>query len=577
MAFWIWSVPPEHLSAYLRTGTFALRHQGRRALADVRPGDRIFAYLPGTRVVAALVEATSAAFEDRTPLVPGGAYPFRVRVRPLVALPEEAWVPAAGFAASLRVLEEYARMPTPELRFRAVVQRVLHRLPALDGKVLEFLVYARQGADPEALMAAVEEVRRARAQELASPRAPKVAEAPPAYEPASPADRAAALEALIEALAARGFIYDPSHVAAFVTALRTKPFVILAGVTGVGKSRLPQLVMEATGGSSTLIPVRPDWTDPAEALGYRDLQGRFRPGVLLRAARAATDDPRRFHLAVLDEMNLGRPEQYLAEVLSRMEARQPAPGGWASPPLLSEGLAPADVAWQGVRLAPNFALVGTVNVDESAHPLSRKVLDRAFTLELDAADLGRWSREAPVGAAVNPWPPAAWAPRAVRLGELGDLSAGERATVEAAVAALTEADALLAPAGLGVGYRARDEAALFCLHAAETPGAFRASDGAAVAPLDLALGMKLLPRLEGSRRGVRQAVFSLLGWATDGRPRHDSPPRFSGEADAAALLDVWEGAGRPAALADARFPRMAARLARIADGLLVDGFASFWG
>ena len=139
-------------------------------------------------------------------------------------------------------------------------------------------------------------------------------------------DRAAALERLVQTLAAQGFRFEPWEVAAYVTALRTKPFVLLAGVTGVGKSRLPVLVADATGGVATVLPVRPDWTDPAETMGYTDLGGRFRPGAVLRAARAATGDAR-FHTLVLDEMNLGRPEHYLAEVLSRVEQRAPAPPG----------------------------------------------------------------------------------------------------------------------------------------------------------------------------------------------------------------------------------------------------------
>ena len=60
-------------------------------------------------------------------------------------------------------------------------------------------------------------------------------------------------------------------------------------VTGVGKSRLPALVADATGGVATVLPVRPDWTDPAETMGYTDLSGRFRPGAVLRAASEAAE------------------------------------------------------------------------------------------------------------------------------------------------------------------------------------------------------------------------------------------------------------------------------------------------
>ena len=585
MTYWLWSVPPDLYPAVVRTRTFALRQQGRKRLAEVRPGDHVFAYLPGSRVIAGQFEVVGRPFEDATALVPGRHAPHRVRVRPVVVLPEEAWVPYDGFAPGLRVLDLYADAP-PEARFRRVVQRVLHRLPPIDGKVLEFVVRARAGADPEALMAAVEAVREARA--VAPPRpetedaarpetAPPpeeaggvVAEAAAGYVAPAGFDRAAAVERLAAALAARGFVYAPWETAAYVAALRTKPFVLLAGVTGVGKSRLPALVAEATGGAAVVVPVRPDWTDPGETMGYTDLGGRFRPGAVLRAARAAAEDPGRHWALVLDEMNLGRPEHYLAEVLSRVEDRRPAPGGFETAPLLTEALGAEGAAWQAVRLPPNLGVVGTVNVDESAHAFSRKVLDRAFVIELAARDLGTWDAAVPAPPEAEPWPAAAWTPRAVRLGG-ADLGADEREAVGRAVSAVVEASAVLDPAGLGVGYRARDEAALFVLHARDTPDAFRDADGGRVDPLDLALLTKLLPRIDGARAPARAAVYGMLGWAAAGGQASDGDARAARD-----LVDAWAGAGRPASLDGARFPRTAARLARIAEGAFEDGVASFW-
>ncbi len=576
MTYWLWSVPPDVYPAALRAGTFALWRQGRARLAEVRPGDRIFAYLPGRQVVAGEFEAVGAPFEDATALAPGRHLPHRLRVRPVAVLPEELWVPRDGVADDLRVLEEYAEH-APETRFRRVVQQVLHPLPRIDGTVLSFVVQARLGTDPDALMVAVEAVRRARAEALDAARpAPEaaghtpeaaVAEEPLGYVAPLNFDRAEALERLIDGLAARGYRYAPWVVAAYVTALRTKPFVLLAGVTGVGKSRLPVLVASATGGATTVLPVRPDWTDPADTMGYVDLGGRFRPGAVLRVAHAAAGDPGRFHTLVLDEMNLGRPEQYLAEVLSRIEQRAPAPGGYESPLLLTETLPPGDAVWQAVRLPPTLGLVGTVNVDESAHAFSRKVLDRAFVIELAAHDLDDW-RSAQSAPPSERWPAEAWAPRAVRLGELADPSGADRAVISRAVDAVAEAGEILAPSGFGIGYRTRDEAALFLLHAAETPGAFRTEAGEPVDPLDLALLTKLVPRLDGARSAARAAAYGLLGWALDGSA-----------ADAAAAertVDEWVSDGRPDAHPGARYPRTAARLARLVEGALDDGVASFW-
>ncbi len=400
-----------------------------------------------------------------------------------------------------------------------------------------------------------------------APAAAPSGRAPRARRPsavAEPFDAGTAVGELVAAVAARGFVFEPWQVASYVTALRTKPFVILAGVSGTGKSRLPSLVTEATGGVAHLVPVRPDWTDSSEVLGYTDLQGRFRPGPLIEIAREAASSPETHVVCVLDEMNLARVEHYFAEVLSRVESRDEGGGG----PLLARAPGARDAAWSEVGLPPNLAVVGTVNMDESTHGFSRKVLDRAFTIELSDVDL---SRVEPAGASApaRPWPASAWAPRAHRLGQLAALSDEERGDVERTIAALTELNGHLTRASLQVGYRTRDEVALFLLGAREVASSFVTREGEAVDPLDLAVQMKVLPRIAGGSGAVRRIVLATLGWASRGKP-------FSREEDADATLDAWVAAGRPGAIARARYPRTAARLCLMWERLLDEGFTSFW-
>lgn len=559
MAAWLWAIPAEHYSTYVKTGTFAIRKVGRGALEAIRPGDVLFAYLSGSKVIAGMFEAVGAAFEDATPLVASGHYPHRLRVRPVITLTREAWVPYDAFHDSLAVSRDY-----PD--FGAVVRQVIHPLPTVDAKVLEFLVRAREAASLDKVLEAYDAYLTAK--EKQDEPAPQVEEPPAAYEP-TPFDRAGAMEALIAYVEAQGFVYEPWEVAAYVTALRTKPFVILAGVTGAGKSRLPKLVEAGTGGRARLVPVRPNWADSADVLGYQDLAGHFRPGAVLQAAREAQQRPDRHLTCIVDEMNVARVEHYFAEVLSRMEDRQrAAEGGYESTPLLDLELAPPDAAWQTVGLAPNLALVGTVNMDESAHGFSRKVLDRAFTLELTEVDLGAW-HEATEAVPSARWPIHAWYPRAAALAEALTLSAAERALVARVIEELVAANTLLAPAQAQVAYRTRDEVVLFMLHAAETPDAFRTRAGEAVDPLDLALHMKVLPRLAGGSHALRYALRGLLGWAMTGSA-------FTDDADVRPVLDAWEATGRPHALPDARFPRTTARLCLMWERLATEGFTSFW-
>lgn len=385
-----------------------------------------------------------------------------------------------------------------------------------------------------------------------------------------PFDIAVAVTALIERVAAAGFTFEPWQIAAYVAALRTKPFVILAGVTGTGKSTIPGLVAKATGGRSDLVPVRPDWTDSSEVIGYRDLQSTFRPGVVLQFARQAMRSPDMHHVVILDEMNLARVEQYLAEVLSNIEQRASSPtGGFASGPLLVEH--DATEGWSDVLLPANLALVGTVNMDESAHGFSRKVLDRAFTLELSEIDLTTWNEGTSEDTLLHskPWPVSAWYPRAHRLSALSALSEDERADIGRAIDALVDANRYLVQAQLQVGYRTRDEVALFVLHSRDFASSFITRSGIAVDPLDLALHMKVLPRIIGGSAAVRRTVLQLLGWSYAGIVWDD-------EEAATTVMALWSSEGRPSLLPGARYPRTAARLCLMWDRVLSEGFTSYW-
>ncbi len=111
----------------------------------------------------------------------------------------------------------------------------------------------------------------------------------------------------------KGFYFPENLIENFYLSLKTKPFVILAGVSGTGKTKLVKLFAEAIGATSdnqqfTLIPVRPDWSDPSDLLGYKDLSGKFRPGKLTEVLIEASKPSNRHkpYFICLDEMNLAR-------------------------------------------------------------------------------------------------------------------------------------------------------------------------------------------------------------------------------------------------------------------------------
>ena len=392
--------------------------------------------------------------------------------------------------------------------------------------------------------------------------------------PEQKVDEKSAMRLLIDRIRAKGFVFQPWQIAAYVIALRTKPFVILAGVSGTGKTKLPMLVAELTGAAfPRRVAVRPDWTDSSDVIGYVDLQNQFRPGVVLQEMRAASMDRNRFHVCLIDEMNLARVEHYFAEFLSAIEDRRSSEGGgFESTALITQQLANDSEEWSDQTIPPNLGIVGTVNMDESTHGFSRKVLDRAFTIELSEIDLAgglTHSTEAASNDALQDWPIENWLCPASRLDEV-DLNDGlNMQDVERTIETLQRVNDVLVQAQLQVGYRTRDEVALFVINARPVLDAFVTNDGVTVDPLDLALMMKVLPRIVGGSNSIRRVLLGLLGIATSGTP-------LTVDADPTALIDTWEREGRPGAFANGRFPRTASRLCLMWNRLDVEGYTSYW-
>jgi 5-methylcytosine-specific restriction enzyme B len=182
---------------------------------------------------------------------------------------------------------------------------------------------------------------------------------------------------------------------------KRRHFAVLTGISGAGKTLLATTYARAIAGIDgndriLVLPVQPGWYDPAPLLGYiNPLQpdAYVRTSCLEFLIRAA-GDPERPHTLVLDEMNLSRPEQYLAPILSAMETGEAL--------VLHQEGDVLDGVPNALVYPSNLVIIGTVNMDETTHGLSDKVLDRAFTLpfwDIDMSQYPKWGkRELPQGA-----------------------------------------------------------------------------------------------------------------------------------------------------------------------------------
>lgn len=133
----------------------------------------------------------------------------------------------------------------------------------------------------------------------------------------------------------RGFTFPPETITCYLLSLATKPFVILTGISGTGKTKIAQVFADFILQNETtttkhnrkrFIPVRPDWMDNRGLLGFFNLlDERYHATPLLELLLQANgeEDQKDPFFVIMDEMNLARVEQYFSDFLSIMESRTP--------------------------------------------------------------------------------------------------------------------------------------------------------------------------------------------------------------------------------------------------------------
>ncbi len=256
-------------------------------------------------------------------------------------------------------------------------------------------------------------------------------------------------------------IVKPTHAIAdstwlpFLTAIRTKPFLLLAGISGTGKSRIvrelafkscPKCLQDKDGttpGNYCMIEVKPNWHDSTELLGYySNLSKSYQFKKFVKFLVKAKLNPDVPFFVCLDEMNLAPVEHYFAEILSIIETRKHPKKqdsdeidmrviktgvvvenkyfkevtktdengierhklnmtdkdwyeNFFDVSIMSEGEKTQIAKYQyertlqeeGLTLPDNVVIIGTVNMDDTTHQFSRKVIDRAMTIEMNGGKL----------------------------------------------------------------------------------------------------------------------------------------------------------------------------------------------
>ncbi len=423
-------------------------------------------------------------------------------------------------------------------------------------------------------------------------------------------------ESKIGMLSSIFLVSNSTIVSKAIIAALVKPFLILTGNSGTGKTRLAERIAETFGREgqkiprSALVAVGADWTDNRAVVGFTNhLRSAQMKGLsgdraiyqstsvldLMLASNQEKDCP---HFLILDEMNLSHVERYFADFLSAMEARNGVIRLHDEGPRDDPGFRlpryegdPVGVPRE-IPYPPNLFVIGTVNIDETTYMFSPKVLDRAHVIEfqVDAKDIGNFLDDP---KEMEPAPAAGEAMSKeflqlaldARSGKLAPLDGAERTESNKHLINLLE---ILQRGRFEFAYRTANEVTRYlrvCRHLAENKAAWsdnrRLPEEERIAgkrnwlsDLDDEILQKILPRLHGSRNRLGPLLGALACYLHTGDRVAANEYFPAGGAELAAksigdpeFLTMGKGA--------AKFPRSFAKIKMMSEILVEEQFVSF--
>lgn len=368
----------------------------------------------------------------------------------------------------------------------------------------------------------------------------------------------------------------------YITAIKSKPFLLLAGISGTGKSRIVRELARACWEEGTdeykaqkpknfqMVQVKPNWHDSSDLIGYVSRvsgKAEYVAGEFLKFIAKAWEDTETPYFLCLDEMNLAPVEQYFAEYLSVIESRKNHEDGTVTTdPILEKSaedwyrvltseLTNDDnvrnrFLEEGICIPQNLIVVGTVNMDETTFSFSRKVLDRAMTIEMNEVDLhgGLTKRHESIGKLSN----AELVGSAV---EGVDVYNDYTDVCDIALGYLQKVNDILEGTPFKVAYRTRNEFLLYVVNNLPYCKDENGNDleqGYVIArALDEITSMKVLSRIEGDDTKVSDELLDNLSKAIE-----DGLKTVSGEENTVKSISL------------AKLKEMKAKL--------VSGYTSFW-
>ncbi|WZL71762.1 AAA family ATPase [Clostridiaceae bacterium 35-E11] len=374
------------------------------------------------------------------------------------------------------------------------------------------------------------------------------------------------IEHIYNYINSQGFYYDIDTIKNFYLSLKTKPFVLLAGISGTGKSKLVELFAEAIGATSengryNIIPVRPDWSDPSDLLGYKNIDGKFQAGPLTNIVKEAVSNLDMPYFVCLDEMNLARVEYYFSDILSLMETRKRKNGIKTDKLLNMEIFGEDEVAkkdFADLYIPENLYIIGTVNMDETTFPFSRKVLDRGNTIEFNHVDLSLGIGMLDKIEETKPifMNNEILSSKYLKLKDCLNY----QEIIKETIIILEQINNILEEVGLHFGYRVRDEIIFYIIYGINEK-LMQFDEG-----IDYGIIQKILPRIQGSNQNIKEILIKLYKYLSNDKSKEYDPYRHENFKKMYIYLNQHK----------VKYPLASKKIVKMIRRYESDGFTTFW-
>ncbi|MBC3888712.1 DUF3578 domain-containing protein [Acetobacterium paludosum] len=303
------------------------------------------------------------------------------------------------------------------------------------------------------------------------------------------------LQLILAKMANKGFIYPSELVKCYYLSLKSKPFVMIKGYVGSGKTSLPRLFAESIGanaenGRFLRVLVGKNWKDEKSIFGTLDSRGHFIPGPIMMILKSSKENPEKPHFFLFDEMDRSLPENYMRLLLEGINGNDE--------PFLSREDFGADIAayreYGELHFPDNLYVVGTINGGPGSFPIESRVIDSGNTLEMPTVEISAFPN---FGSSVGE---SNWDNNQFKL---QNKSQGLSEIIEKLMYLLNELQNILANFDHPMGYRGKNEILAFGINSG-VESLFNEKE-----VIDLAILQRILPAIN-EQKDKNDDVYKVL-------------------------------------------------------------------